>query len=238
MQIVSRTIDYIDAMYCYLYGKYFDNICFVSIRENCLIFVRVFTHESSVRSTQRCKDSSFLITSELVVAPIISRFVSPDVFVFFCVLQKRKTSSGFISTKRLDFHEISWPCCIHQFEKILSIVAFTARDFSFILHRGWDIFIMYYFRYIYIYLLYVYNIFNLSWYWSVDRKNFNFHWSFSTLRWIYLESTYQSFVQMYVYVVHIGTSHCIVRYQTIKLSEITIGRSPISRLLKLHINLL
>lgn len=158
---MSRTIDYIDAMYCYLYGKYFDNICFVSIRENCLIFVRVFTHESSVRSTQRCKDSSFLITSELVVAPIISRFVSPDVFVFFCVLQKRKTSSGFISTKRLDFHEISWPCCIHQFEKILSIVAFTARDFSFILHRGWDIFIMYYFRYIYIYIYYTYIIYSI-----------------------------------------------------------------------------
>lgn len=44
---VSRTIDteIIDAMYyCHLYGKHFDNICFVSafhsIREHCLIFVQ------------------------------------------------------------------------------------------------------------------------------------------------------------------------------------------------------
>lgn len=98
----------------------------------------------------------------------------------FCVLQ-RKTLSGFISTRRL-VQGISWPCCTHQFEKILLIVPFTARDFSFILYHRWNIFIMCYFRYIYIYYAYIIcSIYML--YWSVDRKNFNFHWSwFSTLR--------------------------------------------------------
>lgn len=47
------------------------------------------------------------------------------------------------------------------------------------------------------------------------------------------ESTYQSFEQMHVYVVQIGTPHSIVRYQTIKLNKITIGHRPISRLLEI-----
>lgn len=153
-------------MYCYLYGKHFDNICFVSafhsIRENCLIFVQCISRmKVPCVGRKRCKDSSFLVTSELVVAhaPIISRFVSPSFYlyparnIFFCVFQ-RKTLSGFISTRRL-VQGISCPCCTHQFEKILLIVPFTARDFSFILYHRWNIFIMCYFRYIYIYYAYI-----------------------------------------------------------------------------------
>lgn len=76
-------------------------------------------------------------------------------------------------------------------------------------------------------------MFNLSWYWSVDRKNFQFSSIFDLENEFTWESTYQSFEQMHVYVVQIGTPHSIVRYQTIKLNKITIGHRPISRLLEI-----